>query len=135
VLSATVRDPATGEDVKVVLDGLVDWLRNQNYRVLTLQAAPDRDPGLHLSLIARTLVKATVGLAHDTEHLLRVELLEPHPEAGRIIDEHLVTTLPGCIVTSRGKFINVICHWSLGYTEDRIRTELKRLEATAVLLA
>jgi excisionase family DNA binding protein len=68
-------------------------------------------------------------------NLLRVELLEPHAEAGRIIDEHLATTLPGCIVTSRGKFVNVICHWSLGYTEDRIRTELKRLEATAVLLA
>ena len=31
-LTATVKDPATGEDIKVVLDGgaLVDWLRNQN---------------------------------------------------------------------------------------------------------
>ena len=29
-LTATVRDPATGADVKVLLDGgaLVDWLRN-----------------------------------------------------------------------------------------------------------
>src|SRR5262249_46046701 len=47
-LTATVRDPATGEDVKVVLDGgaLVDWLRNQNYAVPTLQAAPNRIDGL-----------------------------------------------------------------------------------------
>ena len=47
-LTATVRDPATGEDVKVVLDGgaLVDWLRNQNYSVPTLQAAPNRIDGL-----------------------------------------------------------------------------------------
>jgi pimeloyl-ACP methyl ester carboxylesterase len=47
-LTATVRDPATGEDVKVVLDGgaLVDWLRNQTYAVPTLQAAPDRIDGL-----------------------------------------------------------------------------------------
>jgi pimeloyl-ACP methyl ester carboxylesterase len=47
-LTATVRDPATGEDVKVVIDGgaLVDWLRNQNYAVPTLQAAPNRIDGL-----------------------------------------------------------------------------------------
>jgi pimeloyl-ACP methyl ester carboxylesterase len=47
-LTATVRDPATGKDVKVVLDGgaLVDWLRNQTYGVPTLQAAPDRIDGL-----------------------------------------------------------------------------------------
>ena len=47
-LTATVRDPATGEDVKVVVDGgaLVDWLRNQNYGVPTLQAAPNRIDGL-----------------------------------------------------------------------------------------
>ena len=38
-LMATVRDPATGEDIKVVIDGgaLVDWLRNQNYGVPMLQ--------------------------------------------------------------------------------------------------
>src|SRR6516164_11041910 len=47
-LTATVRDPATGADVKVLLDGgaLVDWLRNQNYAVPTLQAAPNRIDGL-----------------------------------------------------------------------------------------
>jgi pimeloyl-ACP methyl ester carboxylesterase len=47
-LTATVRDPATGEDVKVLLDGgaLVDWLRNQNYSLPTLQAAPNRIDGL-----------------------------------------------------------------------------------------
>jgi hypothetical protein len=47
-LTATVRDPATGEDVKVLLDGgaLVDWLRNQNYSVPTLRAAPNRIDGL-----------------------------------------------------------------------------------------
>jgi pimeloyl-ACP methyl ester carboxylesterase len=47
-LTTTVSDPATGEDVKVVLDGgaLVDWLRNQNYGVPTLQAAPNRIDGL-----------------------------------------------------------------------------------------
>ena len=41
-LTATVKDPATGEDIKVVIDGgaLVDWLRNQNYAVPMLQAAP-----------------------------------------------------------------------------------------------
>ena len=38
----------TVKDVKVVLDGgaPVDWLRNQNYAVPTLQAAPDRIDGL-----------------------------------------------------------------------------------------
>jgi pimeloyl-ACP methyl ester carboxylesterase len=47
-LTTTVSDPATGENLKVVLDGgaLVDWLRNQNYGVPTLQAAPDRIDGL-----------------------------------------------------------------------------------------
>ncbi len=47
-LTATVRDPATSEDIKVVIDGgaLVDWLRNQNYGVPMLQAAPNRIDGL-----------------------------------------------------------------------------------------
>ena len=47
-LTTTVRDPATGKDLKVVLDGgaLVDWLRNQNYGVPMLQAAPNRIDGL-----------------------------------------------------------------------------------------
>jgi pimeloyl-ACP methyl ester carboxylesterase len=47
-LTTSVSDPVTGKDVKVVLDGgaLVDWLRNQNYGVPTLQAAPDRIDGL-----------------------------------------------------------------------------------------
>jgi pimeloyl-ACP methyl ester carboxylesterase len=47
-LTTTVSDPATGKDVKVVLDGgaLVDWLRNQNYAVPLLQAAPERIVGL-----------------------------------------------------------------------------------------
>jgi hypothetical protein len=47
-LNTTVRDPATGKDLKVVLDGgaLIDWLRNQNYAVPTLRAAPDRIDGL-----------------------------------------------------------------------------------------
>ena len=42
-LTATVRDPIDGKDLKVVLDGgaLVDWLRNQNYAVSLLRAAPD----------------------------------------------------------------------------------------------
>jgi pimeloyl-ACP methyl ester carboxylesterase len=47
-LTATVHDPATGEDLKVLIDGgaLVDWLRNQNYAVPLLRAAPDRIGGL-----------------------------------------------------------------------------------------
>ena len=47
-LTATVKDPATGEDVEVVIDGgaLIDWLRNQNYGVPMLQAAPNRIDGL-----------------------------------------------------------------------------------------
>jgi pimeloyl-ACP methyl ester carboxylesterase len=47
-LAATVKDPATGEDIKVVIDGgaLVDWLRNQNYALPMLRAAPDRIDGL-----------------------------------------------------------------------------------------
>jgi pimeloyl-ACP methyl ester carboxylesterase len=47
-LTTTVRDPATGEDLAVLLDGgaLVDWLRNQNYAVPLLRAAPDRIGGL-----------------------------------------------------------------------------------------
>jgi pimeloyl-ACP methyl ester carboxylesterase len=47
-LTTTVRDPATGEDIQVVIDGgaLVDWLRNQNYAAALLRAAPDRIEGL-----------------------------------------------------------------------------------------
>jgi pimeloyl-ACP methyl ester carboxylesterase len=47
-LSTTVTDPATGKDIKVVLDGgaLIDWLRNQTYGVPTLRAAPGRIAGL-----------------------------------------------------------------------------------------
>jgi pimeloyl-ACP methyl ester carboxylesterase len=47
-LTTTVKDPATGEDIKVVIDGgaLIDWLRNQNYGGPMLQAAPDRIDGL-----------------------------------------------------------------------------------------
>jgi hypothetical protein len=43
-LTATVSDPATGGDVKVVLDGgaLVDWLRNQNYAVPLRRAGSNR---------------------------------------------------------------------------------------------
>ena len=47
-LTTTVGDPVTGKDLKVVLDGgaLVDWLRNQNYAVPLLRAAPDLIGGL-----------------------------------------------------------------------------------------
>ena len=47
-LTTIVSDPATGKDLKVVLDGgaLIDWLRNQNYGVATLRAAPDRIGGI-----------------------------------------------------------------------------------------
>jgi pimeloyl-ACP methyl ester carboxylesterase len=47
-LTTTVKDPATGEDIDVVIDGgaLIDWLRNQNYGVPMLIAAPDRIDGL-----------------------------------------------------------------------------------------
>ena len=50
-LTTIVNDPATGKDLKVVLDGgaLIDWLRNQNYGVPTLRAAPDRIDGLAVS--------------------------------------------------------------------------------------
>ena len=43
-LTTTVRDPATGQDLEVVLNGgtVVDWLRNQNYGVPTRRAAPRR---------------------------------------------------------------------------------------------
>jgi pimeloyl-ACP methyl ester carboxylesterase len=43
-----MRDPITSKDLKVVLDGgaLVDWLRNQNYAVASLRAAPDLIGGL-----------------------------------------------------------------------------------------
>ncbi|MGD9502151.1 MAG: alpha/beta fold hydrolase [Methyloceanibacter sp.] len=47
-VTATVKDPATGENLKVVIDGgaLIDWLRNQNYAVPLLRAAPGRIDGL-----------------------------------------------------------------------------------------
>ncbi len=47
-LTTIVSDPATGEDLEVMLDGgaLVDWLRNQNYAVPLLQAAPNLIDGL-----------------------------------------------------------------------------------------
>ena len=47
-LTTTVSDPATTKAVEVVLDGgaLIDWLRNQNYAVALLRAAPDRIDGL-----------------------------------------------------------------------------------------
>ena len=46
--TTNVRDPATGEAIKVLLDGgsLVDWLRNQNYSPALLRAAPDLIDGL-----------------------------------------------------------------------------------------
>jgi pimeloyl-ACP methyl ester carboxylesterase len=46
--TTTVREPVTGKDLKVLLDGgaLVDWLRNQNYAVPLLRAAPDLIGGL-----------------------------------------------------------------------------------------
>jgi pimeloyl-ACP methyl ester carboxylesterase len=46
--TTTVRDLVTGKDLKVLLDGgaLVDWLRNQNYAVPLLRAAPDLIGGL-----------------------------------------------------------------------------------------
>ena len=46
--TTTVSDPATAKAVKVVLDGgaLIDWLRNQNYAVPLLRAAPERIDGL-----------------------------------------------------------------------------------------
>jgi pimeloyl-ACP methyl ester carboxylesterase len=61
-LTATVKDPATGNDIKVVIDGgaLIDWLRNQNYAVPMLQAAPDRIDGL-----ARGDPKAIEAIALD----------------------------------------------------------------------
>ncbi len=47
-LTATVKDPATSENIEVVIDGgaLIDWLRNQNYGIPMLRAAPDRIDGL-----------------------------------------------------------------------------------------
>jgi pimeloyl-ACP methyl ester carboxylesterase len=47
-LTTEVSDPATGKDIKVVIDGgaLVDWLRNQTYAVPLLRAAPGRIDGL-----------------------------------------------------------------------------------------
>jgi pimeloyl-ACP methyl ester carboxylesterase len=47
-LTTIVRDAITGKNLKVVLDGgaLVDWLRNQNYAVPLLRAAPDLIDGL-----------------------------------------------------------------------------------------
>ena len=47
-LRTIVRDPATGEALEVLLDGgaLVVWLRNQNYAVPLLPAAPDLIDGL-----------------------------------------------------------------------------------------
>ena len=46
-LTATVKDPTTGKDINGVIDGgaLIDWLRNQNYAVPMLQAAPNRIDG------------------------------------------------------------------------------------------
>jgi hypothetical protein len=60
--TATVRDPVTGKDLKVVLDGgaLVDWLRNQNYAVPLLRAAPDLIGGL-----ARGRPEAIEAIAKD----------------------------------------------------------------------
>ena len=47
-LTTTVRDPVTGKDVKVVLDGgaLIYWLRSHTYSVPTLRDPPDRIVGL-----------------------------------------------------------------------------------------
>jgi pimeloyl-ACP methyl ester carboxylesterase len=47
-LTPTIRDPSTGKNITVTIDGgaLVDWLRNQTYAVPTLQAAPDTIVGL-----------------------------------------------------------------------------------------
>jgi pimeloyl-ACP methyl ester carboxylesterase len=64
-LTTTVSDPATGENLKVVLDGgaLVDWLRNQNYAVPLLRAAPDRIDGL-----AARRPESIAAIAKDRAH-------------------------------------------------------------------
>jgi pimeloyl-ACP methyl ester carboxylesterase len=61
-LTTTVNDPATGEMLEIVLDGgaLVDWLRNQNYAVPLLRAAPDRIDGL-----AASRPEAIAAIARD----------------------------------------------------------------------
>lgn len=50
-LTPTIRDPYTGKNVTVMIDGgaLIDWLRNQTYGVPALQAAPDTIAGLAAS--------------------------------------------------------------------------------------
>jgi pimeloyl-ACP methyl ester carboxylesterase len=50
-LTTTVKDPATGNDTKVVLDGgaLVDWLRNQSYSTALFPGVPDLIGGLTAS--------------------------------------------------------------------------------------
>lgn len=47
-LTPTIRDPNTGKNITVTIDGgaLIDWLRNQTYDVPALQAAPDTIAGL-----------------------------------------------------------------------------------------
>jgi len=47
-LTTTVKDPATSEDIKVVLDGgaLIDWLRNQSYSSPSFRGVPDLIGGL-----------------------------------------------------------------------------------------
>jgi pimeloyl-ACP methyl ester carboxylesterase len=47
-LMPTIRDPNTGKNIKVTIDGgaLIDWLRNQTYSVPALQAAPNTIEGL-----------------------------------------------------------------------------------------
>jgi pimeloyl-ACP methyl ester carboxylesterase len=66
-LTTTVRDPVTGKDLKLVLDGgaLVDWLRNQNYAVPLLRAAPDLIGGLaaRRSEAIEAIAKDRVGRA------------------------------------------------------------------------
>jgi pimeloyl-ACP methyl ester carboxylesterase len=70
-LTTTVNDPATGEDLEVVHDGgaLVDWLRNQNYAVPLLHAAPNRIDGLAagLSTTIEAIAKSRVERAPPSE--------------------------------------------------------------------
>ena len=62
--------------------------------------------------------------------LIIVELDEPHPEVGRLVDQYLVANgLPGILVDAYGSQLHIAWAWSLPYEPSDIRARIRALEA------
>ena len=95
-LTTTTSDPATGEELKIVLDGgaLIDWLRDQSRTNTALTSVPDL-----LDQLAHGHPKALEAIA-----MYRIQLAPP--------------SRPGTASTSFGLAYGVTCREQLSRRED-----------------